>query len=139
MKRKRNKGDRGSHRIDGWFNLERRLGKLADGGLDIVQGASNSHFKAQRGVLKSTPYAPKLPNQQYVRTGRLANSWSYKLVSAAEWFIYNSAPYSAWVVGKGYQADIHKGRWWTALDILQENMPKLLSDIARKFIKWWSD
>lgn len=77
-----------------------------------------------RAKLKSTPYPPKRPGQRYVRTGRLANSWSAVRMSQSTVRIANSAGYSGYVVGKK-QAWFHRGRWWTAQSVIEQSAPEL--------------
>ena len=87
-----------------------------------------------RAKLKSTPYPPKRPGQRYVRTGRLANSWSAVRMSQSTVRIANSAPYSGYVVGKK-QAWFHRGRWWTAQSVIVENRPELRAAVIKELDK----
>lgn len=87
-----------------------------------------------RAKLKSTPYPPKRPGQRYVRTGRLANSWSAVRMSQSTVRIANSAGYSGYVVGKK-QAWFHRGRWWTAQSVIGENRPELRAAVIKELDK----
>lgn len=87
-----------------------------------------------RAKLKSTPYPPKRPGQRYVRTGRLANSWSAVRMSQSTVRIANSAGYSGYVVGKK-QAWFHRGRWWTAQSVIAENRPELRAAVIKELDK----
>ena len=91
-------------------------------------------MQGTRAALKSTPYAPKMPNQVYVRTGRLANSWYVHKFGIAQYAIKNRTHYAGYVVGTvDQQAMIHKyPRWWNAPTIIQDRMPKLRAAIYKK-------
>ena len=87
-----------------------------------------------RTALKATPYPPKRPQQRYVRTGRLANSWHAKRQGATGVVIANSARgrrgrlYARYVVGddKGKrQAWMHRGRWPVARLTIDQMRPQL--------------
>lgn len=95
-----------------------------------------------RGDLKSEPYPPKRPNQRYVRTGRLANSWGVRKAGPSRYEIHNSAQYAHYVVGTHLgntpdagQAWMHVGRWWLARDIVQARAPELTRRISAKIRK----
>ncbi len=90
-----------------------------------------------RAKLKSTPYPPKRPGQRYVRTGRLANSWSAVRMSQSTVRIANSAPYSVYVVGSRTrrQAWMHLGRWWKGYDVIAENRPELRAAVIKELDK----
>lgn len=99
-----------------------------------------------RQVLKQTPYPPKRPNQRYVRTGRLANSWRVVKQGTAQYQITNSAQakgrlYAGYVVGPPdgppgrRQAWMHKGRWWIAQDIVVQETPKLTKALTEELTR----
>lgn len=91
-----------------------------------------------RGDLKAEPYPPKRPNQRYVRTGRLANSWGVRKAGPARYEIHNSASYSHYVVGNHMgkeQAWMHKGRWWLVRNLVQDRAPELTRRISAKIRK----
>ena len=92
-----------------------------------------------RQVLKQTPYPPKRPNQRYVRTGRLANSWKVVKQGTAQYQITNSAAnrgrlYAGYVVGLN-QAWMHKGRWWIARDIVAQEIPNLTRALTEELTR----
>lgn len=88
-----------------------------------------------RADLKRKPYPPKLPNQRYVRTGKLANSYSARRERRNLYSVRNSAPYASYVVNEGTQADIHRedGRWWTVQSVATETerTNEVLKDIEK--------
>jgi hypothetical protein len=91
-----------------------------------------------RAKLKATPYPPKRAGQKYIRTGRLASSWRVDR-RARSVVIANSATqkgrtYPRFVVGddKGSgQAWFHKGRWWKARQVIDEERPALNRDMRQ--------
>lgn len=101
----------------------------------VMDEATYRWGQSVRAKLKSTPYPPKRPNQRYVRTGRLANSWRAERVSQSRTVITNSAAYSGYVVGNSRgerQAWFHRGRWWRARDVIAESRPELKASVLRE-------
>lgn len=89
-----------------------------------------------RSDLKAEPYPPRRPNQTYIRTGRLANSWGVQKQSAGKYRIVNTAPYAGYVVGARSQAWMHKERWWTVEEILSERQRRRdLTEALTKALK----
>ena len=97
-----------------------------------IQEAAFRWAQGTRAALKSTPYPAKRPGQRYVRTGRLASSWAAERRGGGDAVIRNSAGYAGYVVGNSQgegQAWMHRGRWWTARDVIQGERPKLRAAI----------
>lgn len=125
--------------FDGYNRVMNRLRKLAaahPGKTDPIIGA---HAKRERQALAKTPYPPKLPNQKYKRTGRLARSWSAVRNAPASWSVINRAShrnryYAIFVVGK-FQARIHVGRWWIAKDEAAKRSPELVAALTELLIR----
>lgn len=101
---------------------------------------------AQASALQSRPYAPKLPNQKYKRTGELGRRWEASQVKSGTWAIINRAkqprgkPYARYVVGdtKGQrQARIHRGRWWVAREVLEGETRTLTSRLTGALFDYW--
>lgn len=88
-----------------------------------------------RDTLKGTAYPPERPGQTYVRTGRLANSWSAVRAAEGRWLIRNSAPYSGYVVGREQQAWMHRGRWWIAENVIQREVEETLTPALTKLLQ----
>lgn len=86
-----------------------------------------------RATLKATKYPRKRPNQKYIRTGKLGNSWSSRSTRPGQIAIRNSAPYAIYVIGDQYgkrQAWMHAGRWWIARSIIDEHAPELVTKLT---------
>ena len=69
-------------------------------------------------------YPRERPNQKYIRTYNLRNSW-YLVETNSDWSrtkIGNTAPYSPWVVGDGTQAWMHVGRWRETTKNMMDNL-----------------
>jgi hypothetical protein len=71
----------------------------------------------------------------YRRTGRLANSWLARQEGWSHWVLENSAPYAHWVVGRGQQAVFHEGNWWTADDIIEEEVGDLTEQLTEELVE----
>ena len=114
-----------------------------------LSGASDETVRAfaqaQRARLKSTKYPPRRPNQKYVRTGLLANSWKVTKSGPGRYTITNKATgksglYAGYVVGgKGQQAWMHVGRWWVAKDVLEEATPELVAELTKIYQAIWQE
>lgn len=139
--------------IAGYNRLQNGLRRLAsdlDKELDPVVGRWSQET---RGKLKSTPYPPKRPGQRYIRTGRLANSWRSRKKKDSQYVIENMAAgprgklYATYVVGgplgnavrEFAQAWMHKGRWWMAKDVIDEELPRLRTAMIQRIVHIWED
>ena len=118
--------------INSYNRVANKLRRVASDGAEWLDDEVGSFAKKQRRALKGKPYPAKRPNQKYVRTGRLANSWSAKKRAAAQWTIQNSASYSGFVVGKTKQAWMHKDRWWIFEDEMAAAMPELTKELTAR-------
>ena len=78
-------------------------------------------------------YPPPPPNSTYRRTNKLGRSWTHRananLVTATA-LIGNNTPYAPEVQGEGYQAEIHKGRWQTELEVLTANIDYIVEEVG---------
>lgn len=130
--------------VQGYNRIENKLRRMAAQLPGISQRVIYKWAQGTRGVLKSTPYPPKRPNQRYKRTGTLANSWrAVRLPDGAT--ITNTAKqrgrgYARYVIGdtKGDgQAWMHAGRWWKARSIIDEAIPEMRAELAKEILKEW--
>jgi len=128
--------------IQGFNRVENKLRALAANMPEVCQGVIYRWAQNTRVVLKETKYPPKRVGQKYRRTGRLANSWrAVRLTNGAT--ILNQASfkgreYARFVVGdaKGVgQAWMHKGRWWKARDIIDEQLPAMRAELKAELLK----
>ncbi len=95
-------------------------------------------------VLAGIPYPPELPEQKYVRTFNLKNSWDAEPQGFGRYEIINTARnpktgdlYAGWVVGVD-QAAIHKGRWWQAGKIVRKIAFEIFGvEMKKIFSKLW--
>lgn len=67
----------------------------------------------------------------YQRTGILGRGWRTEASSKDRLTIVNNTDYTKWVQVKDTQASIHKGRWRTVEDAI-EQMPKWMDESADK-------
>jgi len=131
----------------GFNRVQNSLRKLASQMPQLVDRAARPWAQETRGFLKSKPYPAKRAGQRYVRTGRLANSWSAARNQPGVWAIKNSAPYSVYVVGnsKGQQArnvdrkgrPVFIGRWWIAVNEIGQLTFKLTAAISKELRNVW--
>lgn len=132
-----------SHRITGdGMSVMRNLDANYRSAID---SAISKWSKSQRSALKRFGYPPQrhasqpfrsdrqrrwffwalssgVINVPYRRTGRLANSWSAKKRGWADWLLVNSASYASLVIGEDSQAGYHRGWWWTANSVIEQDI-----------------
>ena len=121
------------YQLRGVNRVRNQLRRLAANSPRIVDNELGKWARMVRGILKATRYPPPPPRSKYIRTGRLANSWSAGRERMGVWSIRNSASYSGYVVGdaKGNgQAYMHKGRWWIGRNIIEDHVPELRRSIV---------
>lgn len=93
----------------------------------------------QRDRLENKPYPPTRPNQRYIRTYRLKNSWRLETPQRLTRKITNTAAqrgrfYSGFVVSTR-QAHVHQGRWWQAVEVITEDIDSITTAIGRVAVK----
>jgi len=106
----------------------------------IADSAAGKWLKRVRLQLFKTRYPPKRAGQRYVRTGMLGSSWSTSVIGPGRYQIKNSRTYARYVVGDHMgrgQAWMHKGRWWIALERIQQVAPDLADTIAAAIEEHW--
>lgn len=85
------------------------------------------------------PYPPERPAQKYVRTGALGRSYGTEVEAIGNLTIETltvGVPYAHWVVDENKQAWMHRGRWWTAQQVLADARDGIVA-IYTKFIDGW--
>jgi hypothetical protein len=131
---------RGYNRV---ANNLRRLASDMDKELDPVVG---TWTRWTRSRLKGRAYPPKPPRSTYVRTGQLANRWRVEKQGPSRHAIMNDAKgprgqlYATHVVGDGMgenQAWMHRGRWWIARDVIEEEIPALRNALSTAIKNVW--
>jgi hypothetical protein len=114
-----------SFSVRGWQKLA-GLGKRIPPSVSIalLQGGTDVFYTVQ-------PYAPPVPNSEYVRTYNLFNSWGVGLVSVMVVKVSNSMPYSSFVQGES-QTWFHAAHGWmtvmTALAANQANIERMVKE-----------
>lgn len=83
----------------------------------------------QARLLAVEPYPPERPGQTYVRTYTLPTGWIVQKIKAMSYAVVNTVEYAHWVVSEKYQAWMHKDRWWTAEEKMDENKKALTEAI----------
>lgn len=123
--------------VDGLNRLNKQLQVAADFDkrADSVMG---DHVTDEAGKLRRKPPPPMLPGQRYIRTGRLGKEFKAEHMATLHWAVTNrvkslryNKPYAVWVAKRGMQADIHRNRWWTADEELEDGLPKLGKALAK--------
>lgn len=126
--------------IQGFNRVENKLRTLAAKLPKMSSDVVYRWAQGTRAILKSTPYPPKRPNQKYIRTGKLANSWAAARTNTGA-TIWNKAGYSRYVVGDtkgGGQAWMHENRWWRARqDVIDKEVKELTKELAQAIEKEW--
>jgi hypothetical protein len=112
-------------------NLTRLEGR---GGLAPADKPLQSFTRRMVKAMGKEPYPPELPNQKYVRTGLLAASFKEQRVQLAKYMLENTAPGRGWAIAKP-QAQIHKGRWWTMMELVERDMGDLIDGLGEAYVK----
>lgn len=120
--------------------VQNKLRGLASELTDILDPGMRSFAQDLRLVLKTEPYPPPRPAQTYVRTGQLANRWRVVSRGPSHYEIVNEASgrsgyYADYVVG--YQAWMHRSRWYKAEDVAAREMPRLTEQLTTVLVAYW--
>jgi hypothetical protein len=106
--------------ISGMKNLQRKLERIQD--LESLRKPLRDNAEDFREGM--TDYPPRRVGQTYIRTLTLGRLWTVSPVrrtwNGLEVAIGNVTPYVKWVQSSLVQAWMHKGRWKTELQVLQE-------------------
>lgn len=131
--------------LKGYNRVRNDLRALASANRTIIDPVMREFAKTQRARLKARPYPAPPVGSTYIRTGRLANSFRVETRGQGEYAVTNSAPYASYVVGPtdkkgtdGGQAWMHRGRWWTMVEVVKEDLPKLRRDIEQAIKDLWT-
>lgn len=134
--------------------VEKKLDDLANFERKTLSPMATKWATSTKNVLKTEAEPPERPNQTYIRTGTLGRSWNKKKLSQTEWAFINSANqhgrfYPIYVLGNSdgdrrnaykhnRQAWMHKGRWWIAYDVIENELKdfaKQAQKAAQKILK----
>jgi len=80
-------------------------------------------------------YAPPPPNSTYQRTGQLGTDWDVHGIADSQVLFVNWHEAAELVVGEN-QAWMHEGRWWKAIDRIEEQAEKAISMLIERLNKW---
>ncbi len=130
-------------KIVGANRVGNKLRRLASFHKERLNPTGKKWAQAKSKQLRQKPYPPKVPNQKYKRTGRLGRSWRAMNPRPGVWTILNKAnqgrgEYAHFVVGNKVgdgQAFMHRGRWWKAREIIEEDTPTLTQALSEEINK----
>lgn len=132
-------------RIDGLNEMLAKTGRMGESARGAVRRAT------EKAVLfvhsRVPPYPPPPPESRYVRTGTLGRSITTDVRdvgSATVGVIGTDVVYAPWVIsakevgGRGPQAWMHRGRWWTLHGVVERARDKIVQiyqDALRAWLK----
>lgn len=91
----------------------------------------------QRELAGRDKYPAPRHGQRYARTYALASGWRNSRTRLGRWRIWNTQPYSGYVVGDQYglgQAWMHRGRWWIARHRVDAHRPDLVGRTEKLYV-----
>jgi len=109
--------------------------KLKDLGESIVSLEEQAMTKTCNFILSNVPpYPPPSPKSRYIRTGLLGRSITKRVETQKEIVrgkVGTNVIYAPWVIssvklpdGRGGQAFMHRGRWWTLQEVVANSKPE---------------
>jgi hypothetical protein len=115
----------------GYNRVRNQLRTLATAHPEITDKVMERHIKTQAANLRTKAYPPRLPNQKYIRTGKLGGAFRAQRRGRGSWAVINRTSYAVYVIKKGYQnRQYHAGRWWTIEDEMNRSMPELTRKLS---------
>ena len=119
-----------SIKITGLSELVSRLGEAATSEI-LKPPMHRSVLRLQRDMAQ---YPSPPAGSTYRRTGTLGRRWTTDVNVTAHGIrgaVGNNTPYAPWVQAEAFQAWMHRGRWQTDRDVLDDNEGAILADFAR--------
>ncbi len=120
----------------------KELRKKLDNIQDIYQLAQPLRDNAEEFRSYMALYPPKPETSLYVRTLTLGRLWTVgplkKVWDGLQIDIGNKTPYAPWVQSSLLQAWMHKGRWQTELDAINElaqGQARRISEFVEKLLR----
>lgn len=124
-------------------NLD-KWGRALDKSPEIVRDEVRDG--AERGIdflrREAAKYPPERPGQRYKRTYRLQKGWFSSTTRERDsggrfatgdtmtmLTLSNPTPYGKWVQARSTQAWMHKGRWQTAEDVVEDNEARVRGEL----------
>ena len=114
--------------IRGIDELQRKLGAAASNKI-LRDPMQRSVYRILRDMAE---YPPQRLSSSYIRTGTLGRRWTQKVAvnrSGVTGKVGNNTEYAPWVQAENFQAWMHKGRWQTDQQVIDERR----GDIERDF------
>ena len=138
-----------SFEIRGYDRVRNNLRAVAVAHPKETDSVMRAWSKSAADSLSRTPYPAKPANSRYKRTFALKAGWNSQQVKPGAWAITNRASakgqfYARYVVGPKSgpqgQAWMHRGRWWTADEVLSKTyIPKLTVDLSDRYVDLWNE
>lgn len=91
-----------------------------------------------RIVAELRPYPPEPPNSSYRRTGTLGKRWTFvvrRSLFGMKTIVGNNTIYGPYVQSAERQAWMHKGRWITDAEALENNVDAITDDFLKTISK----
>lgn len=133
------------YELKGYLRVSNKLRRLA---VDMEKELDPTVYRwgqQTRTKLRTRPYPAMRPRQKYRRSGRLANSWAVERMQPSRIRFLNRAQargklYATYVIGDARrqgQAWMHRGRWWLARDVIEEEVPALRNAMLTEIRRIW--
>lgn len=131
--------------VDGLSEVVARLERRGDLAPGVMRQATERAVLYVHG--RVPPYPPPPPDSRYVRTGTLGRSITTEVRdvgSATVGVIGTAVVYAPWVIsakevgGRGPQAWMHRGRWWTLHEVVErarDGIVRIYQDALRAWLK----
>jgi len=116
--------------VQGARQLQKKFNKYIRTSPGTFDKTMGRWVKQTAGQLGRESYPARRTGQTYVRTKRLKRGYRAKRIQSLVWQIFNFVRYSGFVVGR-FQAWMHKGRWWQALNKVEKRIPKLIKALKK--------
>ena len=79
-------------------------------------------------------YPPQRPGSSYRRTGTLGRRWTTRISESGQGItgtVGNNTAYGPFVQSEMFQASVHRGRWQTDQQILEQQQAAIVADFER--------
>lgn len=109
-------------------------------------GRVSAHKTLQRPMRRSMEtlvrymkfYPPPISGSSYIRTDILKNQWTSEVTTNHNGLtgkVGNATKYAPWVQSSRFQAGIHRGRWRTDENAIDENEDAIIRDFQKAITK----
>ncbi|GIV82775.1 MAG: hypothetical protein KatS3mg051_2129 [Anaerolineae bacterium] len=117
--------------VSGLDRLERKL-RNASRVLDVAEPPL--HRGGLRVQRRMQDYPPPPPRSRYIRTGTYGRRWTTRVERSRNQVrvrVGNNTSYAPLVGSSQFQARIHRGRWTTDMQALEQELPVIQRDLQR--------